>query len=111
VQAVNLEEGRYHCGTLVESAPVTQSPGSLFEGFEGPWSRAVTDSDERVLPVASVEEMRVWAGVREPEPEVSRSSLEAEVVAWVERHPMHSLSPSWDVDNMEAALAAFPELL
>jgi hypothetical protein len=34
-QAADLEEGRCHCGTLVELVPVTQSPGSIFEGFEG----------------------------------------------------------------------------
>jgi hypothetical protein len=83
-QAVDFKEGRCWCGTLVESAPVMRSPGSLFEGFKGPWSGAVTESDEEVLPVPTIEEMRVWAGVREPEPEVSHSSSEAEALAWVE---------------------------
>jgi hypothetical protein len=110
-QAANLEEGHCHCGTLVESAPVTWSPGSLFEGFEGPQSGAVTDLDDKVLPVVMVEEMRVWASVREPEPEVSYSSSEVEAVAWVERHPMRSPSPGWNVDDIETSLAAFPELL
>jgi hypothetical protein len=90
---------------------VTQSPGSLFEGFEGSQLGAVTESDDEVLPVVMVEEMRVWAGVREPEPEVSRLFLEVEALAWVERYPMHSPSPGWDADDVEAALVAFPELL
>jgi hypothetical protein len=110
-QAVNLEEGHCCCGTLVESAPVTQSPGFLFEGFEAPRSGAVTKSDDEGLPVVTVEEMRVWASSREPEPEVSYSSSEAEAVAWVERYPMRSPSPGWDVDDIEASLAVFPELL
>jgi hypothetical protein len=57
---------------------VTQSPRSLFVGFKGPQSGAVTESDDKVLPVAMVEEMWVWACVREPEPEVSCSSSEVE---------------------------------
>jgi hypothetical protein len=110
-QAVDLEEGRCRCGTLVESAPVTRSPGSLFEGFEGPRSGAITDSDEEVLPVPTIAEMRVWAGVREPEPEASHSSSEVEALDWVDRHPMRSPSPGWDADDIDASLAAFPELL
>jgi hypothetical protein len=110
-QAVDVKEGHCQCGTLVESAPVMQSPGSLFEGFEGLQSGAVTESDEEALPMPTVEEMRVWAGVREPEPEVSRSSLEVEVLAWVEQHPMRSPSPGWGADDIEASIAAFPELL
>jgi hypothetical protein len=110
-QAVDLEEGHCRCGTLVESAPVTRSTGSLFEGFEGPRSGAVTNSDEEVLPVPTIEEMRVWAGVRGPEPEASCSSSEAEVLAWVDQHPMCSPSPGWDADDIDASLAAFPELL
>jgi hypothetical protein len=35
---------------LVESAPVTWSPRSLFEGFEEPWLGAVTELDDEVLP-------------------------------------------------------------
>jgi hypothetical protein len=61
--------------------------------------------------VPTVEEMRVWAGVREPEPEVSRSSAEVEALAWVEQHPMHPPSPGWDADDIEASIAAFPKLL
>jgi hypothetical protein len=49
-QVVDVEEGRCQCGTLVESTPVAKSPGSLFEGFEGPQSGAVTESDEEVCP-------------------------------------------------------------
>jgi hypothetical protein len=88
-----------------------QSPGSLFKGFEGPQLGAVTESDEEVLPMPMVEEMRAWAGVRELEPEVSCSSLKVEALAWVERHPMCSLSPGWDADDIEASIAAFPECL
>jgi hypothetical protein len=110
-QAADLEEGCCCCGTLVESAPVTQSPGFLFEGFEGPQLGAMTKSDDEGLSVVTVEEMRVWASGREPEPEVSYLSSEVEAIAWVERHPMRSPSPGWDVDDIEASLAAFPELL
>jgi hypothetical protein len=39
---------------------VTEGPGSLFKGFEAPQSGAITKSDEEVLPVPMVEEMRVW---------------------------------------------------
>jgi hypothetical protein len=77
-QAVDVEEGRCRCGTLVESVPMTEGPGSLFKGFEGPWSEAVTEPDKEVLPPPMVEEMRVWAGIWETEPEVSRSSAEVE---------------------------------
>jgi hypothetical protein len=86
-QAADLKEGPCHCGTFVESVPVTQSPGPLFEGFEGPRLGAVTESDDEVLPVVMIEKMRVW------------------------RYPIQSPSPSWDVDDSEASLAAFPELL
>jgi hypothetical protein len=58
-----------------------------------------------------VEEMRVWAGVREPELEVSHLSSKTEAVDWVEWHPMRSPSLGWDIDDIEASLAAFPELL
>jgi hypothetical protein len=83
-QAVDVKEACCWCGTLVESAPMMQNPRSLFKGFKGPWLGAITKLDEEVLLVPTVEEMRVWAGVREPEPEVSCLSLEAEVLAWVE---------------------------
>jgi hypothetical protein len=65
-QAADLEEGRCCCGTLVESVPVTQGPGSIFEGFEGPRSGVVIDSDDEILPVVTVEEMRVWAASESP---------------------------------------------
>jgi hypothetical protein len=90
---------------------VTRSPRSLFDGFEGPRSGAVAESDDEGLPVVTVEEMRVWASGREPEPEVSYLFSEAEAVAWVKRHPMRSPSPGWDVDDIGASLVAFPELL
>jgi hypothetical protein len=92
VQPADLEEGCCCCGTLVELVPVTRCPRSIFEGFEGLRSGAVTESDDKVLPMVRVEEMRVWASVREPEPEISHSSSEVEAVDWVERHPMCSLS-------------------
>jgi hypothetical protein len=95
VQAVDLEAGCYLCGNLVELVPVTRSPGLIFKGFEGPRSGVVTESDDEVLPVVTVEEMRVWAGVREPEPEISHLSSEAEAIDWVKRHPMCSTSPDW----------------
>jgi hypothetical protein len=95
----------------MESVPVTEGPGSIFEGFDAPQSGAVTESDEEVLPVPTIGEMRVWAGVRETEPEIGCSSAEVEALAWVERHPMRSPSPGWDADDVDATLAAFPELL
>jgi hypothetical protein len=110
-QAANLEKGHCCCGTLVESVPVTQSPGLIFEGFEGPQSGAVTDSHDEVLPVVTVEEMRVWATSRESKPKAGPSSSEAEALDWVERYLMHPLSPGWDEEDIEALLAAFPELL
>jgi hypothetical protein len=96
---------------LVELVPVTEGPGSIFEGFNAPRSGAMTESNEEVLPVPTIGEMRVWAGVRETEPEIGRFSAEVEALDWVERHPMCSPSPGWDVDDVDAALAAFPELL
>jgi hypothetical protein len=110
-QVVDVDEGHCRCGTLVELVPVTKGPGSIFEGFDTPRLGAVTKSDEEILPVPMIGEMRVWAGVQETEPEISHSSAEVEALAWVEWHPMHSPSPGWDVDNVDAALAAFPELL
>jgi hypothetical protein len=80
VQAANLEEGCCCCGTLVELVPVTRSPGSIFKGFEGPQSGAVTDSNDEVLPVVTVEEMRVWAASKESKPEAGPSSSEAEAL-------------------------------
>jgi hypothetical protein len=41
-QAVEVNEGCCRCGTLVESVPVTEGPGSIFEGFDAPRSGAVT---------------------------------------------------------------------
>jgi hypothetical protein len=61
-QAVEVEEGRCCYGTLVESVLVTMGPGSLFEGFDGPRSGAVTDSDDKTSPVGSVAGFRTWAG-------------------------------------------------
>jgi hypothetical protein len=112
-QAVEVEEGRCHCGTLVELVPVTVGPGSLFEGFDGPRSGAVTDSDDKTSPVGSVVGFRTWASIREGEAALGRSSVEAEAeaLAWVEQHPLRSPSPSWDADDLDASIAAFPELL
>jgi hypothetical protein len=109
--AADLEEGCCHCGTLVESVPVTQNPSSLFKGFEQPRSGVVTDSNDEVLPVVTMEGMRVWAATREPKPEASFLSSEAEALDWVERHPMRLPSPGWDEEDIEASLAASPELL
>jgi hypothetical protein len=53
-QAVEVEEGRCRCGTLVESVLGTAGPGSLFEGFEGPRSRTVDESADETSPVGSV---------------------------------------------------------
>jgi hypothetical protein len=55
--------------------------------------------------------MRTWASVWEMEPAIDHSSAEVEAVAWVEQHSMHSPSPSWDADDLDASIAAFPELL
>jgi hypothetical protein len=61
--------------------------------------------------VVTVEEMRVWAASRESEPEAGPSSSEAEALDWVDRYPMCPPSPGWDEEDIEASLAAFPELL
>jgi hypothetical protein len=61
--------------------------------------------------VPTIGEMRVWAGVRETEPEIDCLPAEVKALAWVEQHPMRSPSPGWDADNVDATLAAFPELL
>jgi hypothetical protein len=58
-----------------------------------------------------MEGMRVWAASRESEPKAGPSLLEAEALDWVERYPMHPPSPGWDEEDIEASLAAFPELL
>jgi hypothetical protein len=110
-QAVEVEEGHCRCGTLVESVPVTAGPGSLFEGFDGPRSGAVTDSDDKTSPVGLVAGFRTWASIREVEPALEHSSAEAEALAWVEQHPLCSPSPGWDADDLDASIAAFPELL
>jgi hypothetical protein len=110
-QAVEVEEGRCHCGTLVESVPGTTGPGSTFEGFGGPRSGTADQSADEASPVGSVAGFRTWASIREVEPALDRSSVEAEALAWVEQHPLRSPSPGWDADNLEASIAAFPELL
>jgi hypothetical protein len=110
-QAVEVEEGRCHCGTLVESVPGTAGPGSLFEGFEGPRSGTVDDFADKTSPVRSVAGFRTWASIREVEPALERLSAEAEALAWVEQHPLRSPSPGWDADNLDASIAAFPGLL
>jgi hypothetical protein len=110
-QAANLEKGHCRCGTLVELVLVMQGPGSLFKGFEGPRSGVVTDSDDEVLPMVTMEGMRVWSTTREPKPEAGPLSSEAEALDWVERHPMCPLSPAWDEEDIKASLAAFLELL
>jgi hypothetical protein len=71
----------------------------------------VADSNDEVLPVVTVEEMRVWAASRESKPKAGPSSSEAEALDWVERYPMHPLSPCWDEEDIEALLAVFPEIL
>jgi hypothetical protein len=110
-QAVEVEEGRCHCGMLVELVPVTAGPGSLFKGFDGLRSGAVTNSDDETSPVGLVAGFRTWASIWEVEPTLDHSSAEAEALAWVEQHPLHSPSPSWDADDLDASIAAFPELL
>jgi hypothetical protein len=110
-QAVEVEEGHCHCGMLVELVPVTAGPGSLFKGFDGPRSGAVTDSDDETSPVGSVAGFRTWASIWEVEPALERLSVEAEALAWVEQHPLRSPSPGWDADNLNASIAAFPKLL
>jgi hypothetical protein len=80
-QAVEVEEGCCCCGTLVESVLVTAGPGSLFKGFDGPRSGAVTNSDDKTSPVGSVVGFRTWASIREVEPTLDRSSAEAEALA------------------------------
>jgi hypothetical protein len=44
----------------------------------------------------TVEEMRAWASIREPEPEASHSFSEAKALDWVARHSMSSLTLTWD---------------
>jgi hypothetical protein len=110
-QAVDMEEGHCRCGTLVESVPVTEGPGSIFVGFNAPRSGAVTESEEGTSPVPLIGGMRAWASVQEMEPDVGCSSAEVEAVAWVEQQLMHSPSPGWDADDLDASIAAFPELL
>jgi hypothetical protein len=110
-QAVEVEEGRCRCGTLVESAPGTTGPGSAFGGFEGPRSGTADQSADEASSVGSVAGFRTWASIREVEPALERSSAEAEALAWVEQHPLRSPSPGWDADDLDASIAAFPELL
>jgi hypothetical protein len=102
-QAVEVEEGR--------SAPGTTGPGSAFGGFEGPRSGTADQSADEASSVGSVAGFRTWASIREVEPALERSSAEAEALAWVEQHPLRSPSPGWDADDLEASIAAFPELL
>jgi hypothetical protein len=49
-QAVDVDEGHCRCGTLMESVPVTEGPGSIFEEFDAPQLGAVTESDKGSLP-------------------------------------------------------------
>jgi hypothetical protein len=109
--AVEVEEGRCHCETLVESVPGTTGPGSAFEGFGGLRSGTVDESADEASPVGSVAGFRTWASIWEVEPALERSSAEAEALAWVEQHPLHSPSPGWDVDDLDVSIATFPELL
>jgi hypothetical protein len=110
-QAAEVEEGRCRCGTLIGSVPETAGPGSAFEGFEGPRPGTADESADEMSPVGSVSGFRTWASIREVEPALERSSAEAEALDWVARHPLRSPSPGWDADDLDAAIAAFPELL
>jgi hypothetical protein len=108
-QAMEVEEGRCHCGTLVESVLGTTGPGSAFKGFEDPRSGTVDESADEASPVGSVAGFRTWASIREVGPALE--SAEVEALAWVEQHPLRSPSPGWDADDLDASIAAFPELL
>jgi hypothetical protein len=84
---------------------------SIFEGFDAPRLGAVTESEEGTSLVPSIGGMRAWASIQEMEPNIGCSSVEVEAVTWVEQHPMHSPSPGWDADDIDASIAAFPKLL
>jgi hypothetical protein len=106
-----IEEGRCCCGTLVGEAGSSTTPESIPSPM-GSFRLIVGSGDvlndsvksERAL---SWEEMRDWA-VRQS----GDADGDAEVTDWIVRYPMQAPpSLTWSEADIEASLAAFPELL
>jgi hypothetical protein len=106
-----IEEGHCRCGTLVGEAGSSTTPESIpsplgsFRLIVG--SGEVLDDSVELERALSWEEMRDWAVRRSGD-----ADGDAEVADWIVRHPMQAPPlPTWSEADIEAFLAAFPELL